>query len=121
MSQHDPSKPETPRAEPEILPPERGGAGARTRKPGDIFFDMRGGADGGPSVKLTKIGGFKLVMILIVALAIAIALVLTFASLFVIAAVVSAALAAIAVLVAWVRRVFREGLAIKCLGPAAQN
>ena len=113
MTRHEPNQPETPRAEPEILPPERGGPdgfardGARAGKTGDIFFDLRGAAEGGPFIKMTKIGGFKLALILIAAFAIAIALVLTFASLFVIAAVVSAALAAVAVLVAWVRRVFR--------------
>lgn len=108
MNQNDPDRPETPRAEPEILPPERGSPGSRTRQSGGIFYDMRSGANGeGPFIKVTKISGFKLTIMVIIALAIAIALVLTFASLFVVAAVISAILAAIAIVVAWIKRAFR--------------
>ena len=68
--------------------------------PGGIFFDLRNGQG---SLNISRIGKFKLALWLAVIFAIAIALVLTFASLFVIVAIVTTCAAALATAIAWVK------------------
>jgi hypothetical protein len=97
---------ERPSVEPEIIPPDR-----TRRRPfsqngsGGIFYDLRG--EQGSFVRITKISGFKLALWLTLIVAIALALVLTFASLFVVAAVVSTCLVAVAGIVGWVKAKLR--------------
>jgi len=85
-----PRQSETPRSEPEILPPLR-----------------EAERDNGPYVQITRISGFKLFLLALAGIALAIALVVTFASVFVVAAVISAIAAGLGIAYAWIRRLFR--------------
>ena len=95
-------------AEPQIIPPERSRPGGFQRDgfqgqmPGGIFIDLRGGGPG-----FAGISRFKLALWATLIIAIALALVLTFASLFVIAAAVTACAAVVAIAVGWVKRLLR--------------
>lgn len=91
---------ERPRAEPEIIPP--GAPDPRGR--GNIFYEFE--RDGFAHVRVTRIVRFKLTLILFVAAVVALTLVLMFASFFIVAAVIAACATAIAVAVAWVKRLF---------------
>ncbi len=73
--------------------------------PGGIFFDLRNGESA--SIRIKRIGGFKLVLWITIILAIAIVLILTFASLFVFAAIISACAIAVAALTSWVKKLLR--------------
>ncbi len=102
---------ERPAIEPEIIPPPRpgaghaGGSGFQGRMPGGVFFDLRTGE--GATIRVKRVGGFKLALLVAVISAIVLALVLTFASLFVIAALVSACAVAVAAAVGWVKKALR--------------
>lgn len=95
---------EHPPLEGEILPPGQTDGGFSRGMPGGIFFDLRG-ADG--TVRMKPISRWKLALWLTAIAAIALALVLTFASLFIIAAVVMGCAAALAIAVTWLKGLFR--------------
>lgn len=90
-----------PPLEGEIIPP---GATRRGASPNGVFFEMRNGE--GASVEIKPVSGWKLALILIVAVGLAFAIVVTFASIFVVALLAGACLAAAAMALTWVKGLF---------------
>lgn len=83
----------------EVIGP--GESGPRPSQPGGVFFEFRTGD--GATFQVKPLSRWKVALILMVAAALAIAILVTFASLFVIAAVIGTCVVIVAASMAWVK------------------